>query len=66
MDPPYDKDLYRPVFEKLAKSSVINDDSIIILEVALKDDAIGIEDLGFKITKVKKYKSNKHIFFTKV
>lgn len=65
MDPPYDKDLYRPVFERLSKSSIINNDTIIILEVALKDDAVGIEDLGFEITKVKKYKSNKHIFFRK-
>lgn len=66
MDPPYDKDLYRPVFERIAKSNIINKDTIIILEVALKDDAIGIEDLGFKITKIKKYKSNKHIFFKKI
>lgn len=65
MDPPYDKDLYRSVFEKLSKSNIINNDSIIILEVALKDDAVGIEDLGFKISKIKKYKSNKHIFFVK-
>lgn len=65
MDPPYDKDLYRPVFEKLSKSNIINNNSIIILEVSLKDDAIGIEQIGFKITKIKKYKSNKHIFFVK-
>ena len=66
MDPPYDKDLYRPVFQKLAKSNLIDENTIIILEVSLKDDAIGIEDLGYKITKIKKYKSNKHIFFKKV
>ena len=65
MDPPYDKDLYRPVFERLSKSNIISSDTIIILEVALKDDAVGIEDLGFEIAKVKKYKSNKHIFFKK-
>lgn len=65
MDPPYDKDLYRPVFEKLSKSNVLNENSIIILELPLKDDAIGIEEMGFKISKIKKYKSNKHIFFVK-
>ena len=65
MDPPYDKGLYKPVFEKLAKSNLIDENTIIILEVSLKDDAEGIEDLGFKITKVKKYKSNKHLFFKK-
>lgn len=65
MDPPYDKGLYKPVFEKLAKSNLIDENTIIILEVSLKDDAEGIEDLGFKINKVKKYKSNKHLFFKK-
>lgn len=66
MDPPYDKDMYRPVFLRLSKSNIINNDTIIILETALKDDALGIEELGFKITKIKKYKSNKHIFFKKI
>ena len=63
MDPPYDKGLYKPIFERLVKSNIIDMDTIIILETSLKDDAVGIEDLGFKITKIKKYKSNKHIFF---
>lgn len=66
MDPPYDKGLYVPVFERLAKSSLINENTILILEVGLRDDAVGITDMGFEITKVKKYKSNKHIFFKKV
>ena len=66
MDPPYDKRLYVPVFEKIVNSNLIDENTIIILEVGLKDDAEGIEDLGFKITKIKKYKSNKHIFFKKV
>ena len=66
MDPPYDKGLYLPVLEKLSKSKLIDEFSIIILEVGLKDDAIGVEDLGYEITKVKKYKSNKHIFLRKL
>ena len=66
MDPPYDKGLYLPVFERLSKSNLINNDTILILEVGLKDDAIGVAEMGFKEIKVKKYKSNKHIFFKKV
>lgn len=66
MDPPYDKGLYKPVFEKLSKSSLIDGDSIIILETSLRDDAEGIVEFGFKLIKEKKYKSNKHLFFKKV
>ena len=65
MDPPYDKGLYMPVLEKMSNSSLIDGNTIIILEVGLKDDADGVSDLGFTITRVKKYKSNKHIFLKK-
>ena len=63
MDPPYNKELYLPVFEKLSKSKILDKDTKIILEVSLKDDALSVIDLGFEIVKVKKYKSNKHLFF---
>ena len=63
MDPPYDKGLYKPVFERLAKSNLVKDDTMIILETSLKDDAVGIEEMGYEIYKIKKYKTNKHIFF---
>lgn len=66
MDPPYDKGLYLPVFECLSKSSIIDDKSIIVLELGLKDDAVGIEEYGFKIIRIKKYKSNKHLFIKRM
>ena len=63
MDPPYDKKLYVPIFEKLLKSKIIDSNTKLILETSLKDDISEIEKLGYDIIKEKKYKSNKHIFF---
>lgn len=65
MDPPYDKGLYMPVLEKMSNSNLVDENTIIILEVGLKDDADGVSNLGYTITRVKKYKSNKHIFLKK-
>ena len=65
MDPPYDKKLYMPVFEKLEKSKIINENTLIILETNLKDDVSDIERLGFVIKRVKEYKTNKHIFINR-
>lgn len=65
MDPPYDKGLYKPIFEKLSNSKLIDNDTIIILETSLRDDVVDIEPLGYKLEKEKKYKSNKHLFFKK-
>ena len=66
MDPPYDKGLYEPVFVALKNSPIIDNNTLIILETSLRDDALNIIDLGFEQVKIKKYKSNKHIFFKKI
>lgn len=66
MDPPYDKGLYKTVFEKLLNSNLIDKDTIIILETSIDDTLDGITELGYKMIKEKKYKSNKHLFFKKV
>lgn len=63
MDPPYDKKLYLPVFQKLSKSKIIDKDTKIILETSLRDDLSDVVKMGYIIIKEKKYKSNKHIFF---
>ena len=62
MDPPYDKKLYVPVFERLEESKIINNETIIILETNLKDDVSELEKLGFIVKRVKEYKTNKHVF----
>ena len=62
MDPPYDKRLYVGVLDKINKSSIANEDTIIIVEANIKDDVKVMEDSGFIVTRVKEYKSNKHVF----
>ena len=62
MDPPYDKKLYVPVFERLEESKIINNETTIILETNLKDDVSELEKLGFIVKRVKEYKTNKHVF----
>ena len=63
MDPPYNYDLYMPVFSALKNSGIIDAKTLIILETSLKDDIDKVSDLGYDIIKIKKYKTNKHIFF---
>lgn len=63
MDPPYNKDLYIPVFLALKNSKIIDEKTMIILETSIRDDVESVVDLGFEVIKIKKYKTNKHIFF---
>ena len=66
MDPPYNKYLEKTVLEQLANSSIINGNSLIIIEASLETEFDYLEELGFKLTKEKLYKTNKHIFAKKI
>lgn len=63
MDPPYGKGLEQEVLEYLKDSSVLNSDTLLIIETSLDTDPSEYECGGcFRITRQKKYKTNQHIF----
>ncbi|BBF42057.1 ribosomal RNA small subunit methyltransferase D [Lachnospiraceae bacterium KM106-2] len=65
MDPPYNKLLEKDVLEQLENSSVINEDTLIIVEASLETDMDYVENMNYEIIKEKMYKTNKHIFVKK-
>ena len=65
MDPPYNKQIEKNVLEQLAGSSIISEDTIIIVEASLETEFDYISSIGYTITKEKVYKTNKHIFLKK-
>ncbi len=64
MDPPYEKGLEKQVLSVL-KDKEFSVDTLIVIEAALNEDFSYVLDMGFDITKEKRYKSNKHIFLEK-
>lgn len=62
MDPPYDQELEKDVLTLLSGSECVNSSTLIIVEASLKTDFSYLDELGFAIDKIKKYKTNKHIF----
>ncbi len=62
MDPPYNHGLERDALSLLKSSDCITSDTQIIVEASLNTDFSYAEELGFKIEKEKKYKTNKHVF----
>lgn len=62
MDPPYNKELEKNVLTYLKDSSLLKPDSIIIVEASVETAFDYVEELGFEITKYKKYKTNAHVF----
>ena len=62
MDPPYKASLEGETLAALAKSRVINEDSLIIVEASKMTGTGFIQDLPYEITRIKDYKNNRHIF----
>lgn len=65
MDPPYNNELEKDVLYQLSNSSIINEDTIIIVEASNDTDFDYLEDYGFEPYKFKKYKTNQHVFIRK-
>ena len=62
MDPPYNHGLERQVLEYLQDSSILDENTLIIVEADLTTDFGYVEDLGYRQLRSKEYKTNKHIF----
>lgn len=65
MDPPYEKGLELPVLKALAESGIIRDDTIIIVEEALRYELELPAESGLEIYRIKEYKNQKHLFIRK-
>lgn len=65
MDPPYRMEWEKRVLEYLAASSLINEDTTIIIEASLDTDFDYLKSMGYEVTREKNYKTNKHVFVTR-
>ena len=62
MDPPYASGEEKAALAVLKNMPYVTEDTIIIVEAVLDRDFSWVTELGFTITKDKRYKTNKHIF----
>ena len=62
MDPPYRKGLEREVVTRLEREKYVDSDTLLVVEASLDTDFDWMEDSGFEILKIKKYKTNAHLF----
>lgn len=62
MDPPYNHLLEKEVLTFLAKSDLLQEDALIIIEASKDTDFSYLKELGFSLIKRKEYKTNVHVF----
>lgn len=65
MDPPYDNSYEEHVLNYLSDSSLINEDSLIVVEASNQTEFDYLDSMGYEIIKIKKYKNSSHLFIMK-
>lgn len=65
MDPPYHQMMEKEVLRSLASSSLLKENTTIILEASSKTELEYLEEYGFIVQKVKNYKTSVHVFIKK-
>lgn len=65
MDPPYNHGLEREVLSYLTDSRLADKDTVVIIEASKETKEEFVPSLGWKLLRVKDYKTNKHIFTAK-
>ena len=62
MDPPYEHDMEIPVLEALDRYEIVDGSSIVIIETSLRTDPSDFNICNFSVDRIKKFKTNQHIF----
>ena len=62
MDPPYERELEKKVLEVLRTSTLMGEDTLVIIEASLTTDFSYLEEFGMVQVRRKEYKTNAHIF----
>ena len=62
MDPPDEKELEKAALAEIKKNGLADENTVVIVEASLGTAPSGLEGLGFFVSRVKKYKTNQHIF----
>ena len=66
MDPPYDKELELHVLDELRNMDYVDAYTTIIVEASKSTKFDYLKDFGYEISKIKEYKTNKHVFIHKI
>lgn len=66
IDPPYDLAQEREILKVLSEITYATENTVIIIEANLTTDFSFAKEYGFEINKIKEYKTNKHVFLSKL
>lgn len=66
IDPPYNQCFEKDILKEISNSKLIHDKSIIIVETAIQTEFDYMDTLSLDVFKVKKYKTNKHVFINRI
>ena len=63
MDPPYGKGLALDALAQISRTKIADSETLFIVEASLDEDLTDAQSLGYELVRIKKYKTNQHLFF---
>lgn len=66
MDPPYNMEWEKKVLEAMRDAAFLDENTWIIVEASLDTDFAYVQELGYDILREKRYKTNKHVFLSRL
>lgn len=66
MDPPYGCGYEKQALQILENASYVSKRTVIVIEALRENDFSYLEQMGFRMLKEKRYKTNKHVFCCKI
>lgn len=66
MDPPYGHGYEKQALQALKNMPYMTEQTLIVIEASVNHDFSYLEEEGYRLTKEKRYKTNKHIFCQKM
>ena len=64
LDPPYGKEMELTALRLLSEYKLLAPDAVVVVEVSAKTDIDELNGLGYRVERVKEYKSNCHWFLS--
>ena len=64
MDPPYQLGLEKRLLAGLVEHNLLAGDALVVVEASLETDFSYVQAYGYEMVKIKRYKTNQHIFLT--
>ena len=62
LDPPYGRGMEEKALAAMTRDQLLAEDALVVIETAIDEELPDLSALGYRLSSIKEYKSNRHLF----